>query len=73
MNKFTEGLNDRPKSSTIAQSGAGLPEGSGQPVQATEEEALRIRAKLTKERDLDRRNDADDLVEQLARPKHGTA
>jgi hypothetical protein len=46
MSKITTGLNDRPVDATIAQSGPGLPDDSGIPVEATEEEVLRIRAKL---------------------------
>jgi hypothetical protein len=40
------------------------------PVQATEEEALEIRAEL---KGTDKARDAEELAEQLARPKHGTA
>lgn len=46
MSKITTGFNDRPKDSALAQSGPGLPDNSSMPMEATEEEALKIRAKL---------------------------
>lgn len=73
MSKITTGPNDAPKDATIAQSGPGLPDDSSQPVEATEEKALRIMAKLENTNDEERKDDARDLAAQLARPKHGTA
>jgi hypothetical protein len=73
MTKITTGPNDAPKDATIAQSGLGLPDDSSQPVEATEEEAHRIKAKLDNADDEERKDDARDLAAQLARPKHGTA
>ncbi|NKQ83452.1 hypothetical protein [Rhizobium ruizarguesonis] len=68
MSKITTGVNDAPKDATIAQSGPGLPDDSSQPVEATEEEARLIRAKPGSEDDEERKDDADDLATQLARP-----
>ena len=68
MSKITTGLNDRPVDASIAQSGPGLPDDSGMPVEATEEEALRIRAKLEGS-NLDA--DGDALADQRSSPKHG--
>lgn len=70
MSKLTTGLDDGPKNSKVAQSASGIPNDSSMPVQATEEEALEIRAKL---KGTDKARDAEELAEQLARPKHGTA
>jgi len=65
--------NEAPKDAAIKQSGAGLPDDSGQPIEATEEEALPIKAKLGNSDDEERKNDVRELAAQLARPKHGTA
>lgn len=65
--------NDAPKDAAIKQSSAGLPDDSGQPIEAPEEKALRIRAKLGTLDDEERKNDVRELAAQLARPKHGTA
>jgi hypothetical protein len=73
MTKITTGLNDAPKEATIAQSGPGLPDDSSQPVEATEEVALRLRSRLEGTGQEDRKAEADDLAKQLARPKRGTA
>ncbi|HZY67067.1 MAG TPA: hypothetical protein VFE52_00680 [Devosia sp.] len=40
--KISTGPNDRPKDETIAQTGAGLPDDSGHPVEVDEQEAARI-------------------------------
>ena len=34
MSKITNGLNDRPRDETVAQSGEGLPDDSGKPIDA---------------------------------------
>jgi len=73
MTKITTGPNDAPKDATIAQSAPGLPEDTSLPVEATEEEALWIKAKVKGTNDEGRKDDARDLAAQLARPKHGTA
>ena len=44
--KLTEGLNDRPKDTTIAQSGAGLPDDTSRPPEIDEDEASRIEKKI---------------------------
>ncbi|MDR7144945.1 hypothetical protein [Rhizobium sp. BE258] len=72
MTKITTGPNDAPKDATLAQSAPGLPEDTSLPVEATEEEALWIKAKVKGTND-EGRNDARDLAAQLARTKHGTA
>lgn len=46
MSKITDGLNDRPKDASIAQKGPGLPDDSRQTVEATDEQVVRVRAKL---------------------------
>jgi hypothetical protein len=63
MTKITTGFNDAPKEATIAQSGPCLPDDSSQPVEATEEEALRIQSKLEGTVQEDRNAEADDLAE----------
>jgi hypothetical protein len=64
--------NDVPTTASIDQPDLRPPEASSTPVDATEEEALRIRNKLEQEHD-PRSNEADDLAAALAGPKHGTA
>ena len=44
--KITDGLNDRPRNETIGQSGAGLPDDTSQPIEASDEEIARMREKL---------------------------
>ncbi|HEY0034929.1 MAG TPA: hypothetical protein VGB81_16825 [Devosia sp.] len=44
--KLTEGLNDRAKNETIAQTGAGLPDDTSRPPELDEEEAKRIEQKI---------------------------
>jgi hypothetical protein len=46
MHKITNGPNDRPRDETIAQSGPGFPDDSGTPIEASDEEVERVRAKL---------------------------
>ncbi len=70
MTKITDGANDRPKDETIAQSGNGIPDDSGAPIEASDEEIARVRAKLGTD---DRHDEKEDLERQLERPKHGTA
>jgi len=70
MSKITDGLNDRPKDSTIAQSGPGLPDDSSQPIEATEEEAVRIRAKFE---DDARAKVKREIDEQVEKPQRGSA
>lgn len=70
MSKITDGLNDRPKDSTIAQSGPGLPDDFSQPIEATEEEADRIRAKFE---DDARAKVKREIDEQVEKPQCGSA
>jgi hypothetical protein len=44
--KITTGANDRPRDETIGQSGEGLPDDSGRPLEADESQIARIREKL---------------------------
>ncbi|MBB4482787.1 hypothetical protein [Rhizobium etli] len=69
MTKVTDGINQRPKDETIAQTGSGVPDGSGAPIDASDEEITGIRNKIGAVE----REEKEDLERQLARPKHGTA
>jgi hypothetical protein len=44
--KLTQGLNDRPKGETIAQTGAGLPDDTSRAPDINDEEAARIEQKI---------------------------
>jgi len=44
--KITNGLNDRPKDTTIAQTGEGIPDDSGSPIEISDEEVEAVRQKL---------------------------
>lgn len=44
--KITTGLNDRPRNESIAQTAPGLPDDTGHPVDISDEEIERTRAKL---------------------------
>ncbi len=46
MSKVTNGLNDRPKDETITQSGEGLPDDSGKPIDVADDEIARVKEKL---------------------------
>ena len=70
MSKITDGLNDRPRDVTIGQSGPGLPDDSSQPIEVTEEEAERIRAKFE---DDARAKVKKEIEEQIEKPEHGSA
>ncbi|MDR9773421.1 hypothetical protein RJJ65_12250 [Rhizobium hidalgonense] len=70
MSKITDGLNDRPKDATIAQSGAGLPDDSSQPIEATDEEVERVRAKFE---DDARAKVKKEIDEQVEKPQRGSA
>ena len=45
--KISNGANDRPRDSTIAQTGEGLPDDSGKIIDVSDEEVERVRLKLT--------------------------
>jgi len=49
MQKVTDGLNDRSKDNTIAQSGPGLPDDSGAPIEVSDAEVERIRKQLERD------------------------
>jgi hypothetical protein len=66
MSKITDGLNDRPKEATIAQSGPGIPDESSQPIEATE----RVRAKL---QDDGREKVKKEIDGQVEKPQRGPA
>ncbi len=66
MSKMTDGLNDRPKEATIAQSGPGIPDESSQPIEATE----RVRAKL---QDDGREMVKKEIDGQVEEPQRGPA
>ena len=70
MTKITDGLNDRPKDASIAQSGPGLPDDSSQPLVATDEEVERVRAKL---QDDGREKVKKEIDEQVEKPQRGSA
>jgi hypothetical protein len=70
MSKFTTGMNDRPKDSTIAQSGPGLPDDSGAPIETSDEEVERVRSKF--ENDARATLEAE-IEEQIEKPQRGSA
>lgn len=70
MPKITDGLNDRPKDASIAQSGPGLPDDSSQPIKATDEEVERVRAKLE---DNGREKVKREIDEDVEKPQRGSA
>lgn len=71
MSKITGGLNDQPKdAATIGQSGPGLPDDSSQPIEATDEEVARVRAKL---QDDGREKVKKEIDEQVEKPQRGSA
>ncbi|NGP17849.1 hypothetical protein [Devosia aurantiaca] len=47
--KISNGLNDRPRDETIAQTGAGLPDDSSKPIEVSDAEVAKLREKLTGE------------------------
>lgn len=69
MAKITDGLNDRPREATVAQSGPGLPDDCSQPIEADEVEAEHIRAKLEGDVRAKMRKKID---EQVEKPRRGS-
>ncbi|HEX5933695.1 MAG TPA: hypothetical protein VFY63_05985 [Pseudorhizobium sp.] len=69
MTKHTDGLNDRAKDATIAQSGPGVPDDTGSPIEVTDEQIARVRSKLMKG---DFKHDKENLGTQSERPKPGS-
>jgi len=70
MSKITDGANDRPKDVTIGQSRPGLPDDSGEPIEVTDEEVERIRAKFEEEA---RAKLKKEIEEQIEKPYRGSA
>jgi hypothetical protein len=68
--KTTDGANDRSRSDTIAQSGPGLPDDSGQPVEVDEAAVDRARSNLAgdPQAELER-----EVAEQIDKPQRGSA
>ncbi|MBX5135604.1 hypothetical protein CO660_17010 [Rhizobium sp. L9] len=56
--KISTGTNDRPRNETIAESGPGIPDDSGQTVEVPDGEARRMKASLLRDR-------LDELKEKL--------
>ncbi|ACE94217.1 hypothetical protein CO648_23020 [Rhizobium phaseoli] len=69
MSKIADRVGDRAKDETIDRSGSGNPDGSGTPINASDDEIAAIRNNLGAVDGEEKR----DLARQLARPKHGTA
>jgi hypothetical protein len=69
--KITNGANDRPKDDTIAQTGDGIPDDSGAPIDVSDEEVERTRNKLrggTSHEDL-----MNEVEEEIDLPTKGSA
>jgi hypothetical protein len=69
MSKISTGLNDRPKDSTIAQSGPGLPDDSGTPIEVTDQDAEKLRQNLE---DLTREKVKTEIAEYFEKPHDGS-
>lgn len=70
MTKHTDDLDDRPKDDTIAQTGPGIPDDSGSPIEASDEEIARIHSALKDGKQADEKRN---LERQLERLTHGMA
>ena len=68
--KTTDGANDRSRTDTIAQSGPGIPDDSGQPVDVGDAAAERARSRLT---DNARAELKREVEEQIDKPQRGSA
>lgn len=75
--KLSTGLNDRPKNTTIAQTGAGLPDDTGSPLEIDEDEAARIEQKIrgmgAKTSDDAQQNLQSEVKEAIELPLKGSA
>lgn len=58
--KITTGANDRPKHETIAQTGDGLPDDSGQVIEVDKAGIAKVRGQLSPEDDDDRQGPSDE-------------
>jgi hypothetical protein len=75
--KLTQGLNDRPKGETIAQTGAGLPDDTSRAPDINDEEAARIEQKIramgTKGADQNRQALESEVQQDIELPLKGSA
>ena len=69
--KTTNGLNDRPIDTTIAQTGEGIPDDSGAPIDVSDEEVERIADKLKGETPRDKLK--REVKEEIELPLKGSA
>ncbi|AXV18321.1 hypothetical protein CYG48_21535 (plasmid) [Neorhizobium sp. SOG26] len=68
--KITPGLNDRPRESSIAQSGPGLPDDSSSPIEVSEQQIERARDQLVGS---NRETLKKEVQEQIEKPQRGSA
>jgi hypothetical protein len=68
--KITTGLNDRPRDSSIAQSGTGLPDDSSLPINVSDGDVERVREKLAGNGRTELR---EEIAEQIDKPQRGSA
>jgi hypothetical protein len=69
MSKITTGLNDRAKDASISQSSPGIPDDAGEPIEVSDEEAERMRAKFE---DDPRSKVKAEIEEQIEKPQRGS-
>ncbi|HEV7436058.1 MAG TPA: hypothetical protein VGO22_14455 [Pseudorhizobium sp.] len=69
--KITNGLNDRPRNETIAQSGGGIPDDSSQPVEVDDAEVDRVRDNLSGHSP--RQQLTEEVREEIEKPQRGSA
>ena len=68
--KISTGTNDRPRDATIAQTGEGLPDDSGRPVEVDEGQIERIKDKLVGDQ---RSKLKKEVKESIDAPQRGSA
>ncbi|CAD7051430.1 hypothetical protein REJC140_01725 [Pseudorhizobium endolithicum] len=68
--KTTQGANDRSRNDTIAQSGPGIPDDGGQPVDVDEAAVERARTRLAGDARADLKREVE---EQIDKPQRGSA
>lgn len=69
--KITEGMNDRPRNETIGQSGAGIPDDSGRPVEADDATIGRVGETLSDGNARERLK--DEVRQEIEMPQRGSA
>ncbi len=69
--KITDGLNDRPRNDTIAQTGGGIPDDSGKLLSADDAEVERARQNLSEGNN--RQQLKEEVREQIEKPQRGSA